>query len=89
MYNNESKNVEEIKKYAFTQNINRLNDDKEICDGLLTVDECKHAISTMKKNNKSPSCNGISIEFYQTFWPQIKDILVSALNECYVIGTRC
>ena len=89
LYNNESKNVEEIKKYVFTQNINQLsNDDKEICDGLLTVDECKHAIFTMKKN-KSPGCDGISIEFYQTFWPQIKDILVSALNECYVTGMMC
>ena len=50
LYNNESKNVEEMKKYVFTQNINQLsNDDKEICDGLPTVDECKHAIFTMKK----------------------------------------
>ena len=53
LYNNESKNVEEMKKYVFTQNINQLsNDDKETCDGLLTVDECKHAILTMKKINR-------------------------------------
>ena len=43
-------NIHEIKKYVFTQNINQLsNDDKETCDGLLTIDECKHAIFTMKK----------------------------------------
>ena len=50
LYNNESKNVKKWKSNVFTQNINQLsNDDKEICDGLLTVDECKHAIFTMKK----------------------------------------
>ena len=37
--------------------------------------------------NKSPGYDGISIEFYRTFWPKIKYILVSALNDCYVTGT--
>ena len=86
LYDNEPKNVEEMRNYVFTQNVNQLSEeDKETCDGLLTVDECKQAIFNMAKN-KSPGCDGISIEFYQTFWPKIKDILVSALNDCYVTG---
>ena len=77
----------EISSYVFTQTADQLSDEqKERCDVLLTTDECKCAIFAMKKN-KAPGCDGISIEFYQTFWPQIKEILVNALNECYVTGT--
>ena len=87
LYKKEPNDVEEMKNYVFAQSVNQLNDeDKQKCDGLLTIDECKRAIFAMKKN-KSPGSDGIAIEFYQMFWPQIKEILVNALNECYVTGT--
>ena len=87
LYKKDQINVDEMKNYVFTQNVDKLNEEeKKICDGLLTSDECKRAIFAMKKN-KAPGCDGISIEFYQTFWPQIKDLLVSALNECYITDT--
>ena len=36
--------------------------------------------------NKTPGLDGIPIEFYQTFWLEIKNILLSALNECFAFG---
>ena len=87
LYNKENNSGIDMKSYVFTQTADQLSDDqKERCEGLLTTDECKRAIFAMKKN-KAPGCDGISIEFYQTFWPQIKEILVNALNECYITGT--
>ena len=35
-----------------------------MCEGLLTEEECKHAVFAMQKN-KAPGSDGISIEFYQ------------------------
>ena len=32
-------------------------------------------------NNKSPGNNGLTKEFYQTFWQNTKDILLSSLLE--------
>ena len=52
------------------------------CEGIFTVNECKLAISNMKKN-KSPGLDGISVEFYEAFWPVIGDLLVSVFNDCY------
>ena len=50
------------------------------CEGLLTEQECYKVISEFSKN-KSPGSDGLSIEFYQFFWAEIKDLLVNSLNE--------
>ena len=52
------------------------------CEGLFTVNECKLAISKIKKN-KSPGLYGIIVEFYETFWPLIGDLLISVFNDSY------
>ena len=36
--------------------------------------------------NKTPGLDGIPIEFYQTFWLELKNILLNALNECFALG---
>ena len=38
-------------------------------------------IVTKLKNNKSPGWDGLSSEFYKTFWPDIRDILFNSLQE--------
>ena len=38
------------------------------------------------QKNKTPVSDGISVEFYQVFWPQVKTLVVEALNECYSTG---
>ena len=75
-----------MKDYVSSQTINQLtNENRQTCEGLITQDECKRAVFAMQKN-KAPGSDGISIEFYQMFWPLIKDLLLESLNECYVSG---
>ena len=32
-------------------------------------------------NNKSPSNNGLSKKFYETFWEDIKDVFIDSLKQ--------
>ena len=58
---------------------------KETCDGQLTYSECFKVLSTFE-NNKTPGNDGLSIEFYKYFWPEIGTILVDSLNYAYIHG---
>lgn len=60
-------------------------DDRLICEGNITYHECTFAVNEMK-SNKSPGLDGIIVEFYQTFWHIIGNLLVSVLNSCYKEG---
>ena len=33
--------------------------------------------------NKSPGLDGISVEFYKMFWPELGDLIVESFNEAY------
>jgi len=55
------------------------------CEGVLTKAECKSALQAMKCK-KSPGNDGLTIEFYKTFWELIGDLLVESLNMSYAIG---
>ena len=48
----------EIKKLSATE--------KAICDSPLTLFECSRALKGLR-NNKSPGCDGLSVEFYNFF----------------------
>jgi len=49
------------------------------CNGNLTDSECYTALLGMQKN-KSPGSDGLTVEFYQTFWPTLKTYLVNSIN---------
>ena len=86
LYKEEKHDTKNMSNYIGFQNINKLsNENKELCDGLITEEECKRAVFAMQKN-KTPGSDGISIEFFQVFWPQVKTLVVEALNECYSTG---
>ena len=55
------------------------------CEGLLTEDECFKALKEMK-NDKSPGSDGITVEFYKTFWDDLNQYLVDSLNFSFVNG---
>ena len=65
---------------------NRLSDtERDKCEGKLTVAECTSAIKKFKPN-KSPGSDGLSAEFYKTFWHKIDNIVVDSLNYAYKNG---
>ena len=35
------------------------------------------------KKSRAPGIDGLSVEFYQTFWDDIKNMLVEVFNESY------
>ena len=61
------------------------NEQLLLCEGPLTVAECKHALDKMA-NGKSPGIDGLSAEFYQRFWPVIGDDYVAVMNYCFTQG---
>ena len=36
------------------------------------------------KLNKGPGIDGLTVEFYRTFWPFLKHFAVKVFNNCYV-----
>lgn len=60
-------------------------DDKDDCEGEITMQECLSVVNELKKN-KSPGNDGITSEFYQRFWPCIGDCLVDSFNYAYNKG---
>ena len=61
-------------------NLPRLSEmEKLSCEDNLTLEECFEVLKYFK-NNKSPGCDGLSIEFYKTFWQEIGPKLVETLN---------
>ena len=56
-----------------------------LCDGLLTYTECYEALEKFD-NNKSPGNDGLTSEFYKTFWPTLGNLLVHYLNAAYING---
>ena len=70
----------------FFDNILKLNEENQnICEGKVTKEECFKVLEEMK-SNKAPGNDGFTVEFYQTFWPILGDILVGSMNEAYDMG---
>ena len=58
-----------------------IEDQRQTCDEEVTIEECWLVLTDFKPN-KSPGCDGLSSEFYQTFWNEIGSKLVATLNTC-------
>jgi exonuclease III len=70
----------------FKENMQKLNDENSTkCEGKITEDECRLAINEMK-NNKSPGSDGLTVEFYKQFWPELKDYYVNSINYSFEKG---
>lgn len=54
---------------------NLSNEMRDICDGELGYTECFKALSKLACN-RTPGNDGLSVEFYRVFWPEIGKILV-------------
>ena len=66
--------------------IPKLSPDREAtCEGKLTVEECFKSLQSFKQN-KSPGNDGLTVEFYKTFWGVLGNLLVESLNCAFDYG---
>lgn len=54
----------------------------------ITEEEVKVALFQMNKN-KSPGLDGLTVEFYQTFWETIGPDILEVFNYCFQSGSLC
>ena len=91
LYRNKDNNMsaywnENFQKFTQNLNIPKLSDDQQsYCEGDLTYQECLKALNSFK-NNKYPGNDGLTAEFYKTFWPILGHLLVESLNTAYRLG---
>ena len=58
------------------------NDRKVVCNNDLTDKEFFEALKRIP-NNKSPGNNGLTKEFYETFWDELKDSFINSIKLTY------
>lgn len=59
--------------------------DAEVCEGLLSLEECYAALAGMARR-KAPGSDGLPMEFYLKFWDLLGEDLVCVLNSCFRSG---
>ena len=70
----------------FLQDLPSLTEDQQnLCEGLISVDECWEAIKRMK-NDSSPGIDGLPREFYFEYFHMIGEDYVRMINNCFVKG---
>ena len=74
----ENDNLVDLNQYIDVRPLSE--EDADSCEGLLTEKECWEALKVMNIN-KSPGCDGLTVEFYRCFWEEIKELVVGSLNE--------
>jgi hypothetical protein len=60
------------------------NEQRDSCEGQLTVGECLVAVKSMA-NGKTPCSDGLPKEFYLSFWDLLKEDFVEIANYCFSI----
>ena len=64
----------------------KLSDEKKLlCEGRFTYAECFKALNEFQ-NGKSPGNDGLSAEFYKTFWPIVGHLMVDSLHSEFKHG---
>ena len=78
--------VDENHPFLQRPEIPKLTDEmKSVCEGKLSVRECFDCLQSFE-NNKSPGNDGLTVEFYRTFWNPLGNLLVDCLNYSYDFG---
>ena len=71
--------------YFLNDLVSLTKDQRDLCEGILTKNECFYALSHMK-SFKSPGIDGLPKEFYETFWDFLGDTFVKMANYCFREG---
>ena len=61
---------------------------QDSCEGVITKQELFEALKSMQ-NSKSPVNDGLSKEFYETFWEELKKPFMYAIQKSYNIKQLC
>jgi hypothetical protein len=89
LYSSNAANDGNVDTYLSSFDMNNFrtlsNIDRDMCEGLVTLQECTSALDIIKKN-KAPGLDGLSIEFYVKFWDILGPVLVSVYNESFEKG---
>ena len=79
-------NKSDILTYLDNIEIPKLSiEEKNFCDGDLTIDECYDTLKTFSAN-KTPGNDGLSVEFYKHFWCWIGKPMVQCFNTAFIKG---
>ena len=79
LYNEKKQNDSEYNFYDENKITKLSENEKLLCEGIITEKECTDAIREMK-NGKSPGSDGINVEFYKIFWNHIKKDVIESMN---------
>ena len=81
LYSSSKTDANEIKKYLQETYINKTltSDEAKLCEGYINSNECSDVIKKLKLN-KSPGLDGLTAEFYKTFWDEIGEFLIDVYN---------
>ena len=87
LYKSKNINIDSIDEYLDKLNIkSKLNEDeKHMCDEVLTEEEIFEAVKKLKEN-KSPGNDGLTPEFYKSFWHILKKLFMQMVNESSLEG---
>ena len=61
------------------------HNDAILCDGSVSKNEILHALQSMKANN-SPGNDGLTSEFYSSFFDLVADFLCNSFNKSFDLG---
>ena len=86
LYRSRNVNIDNAESSIFfnSPNLPRISHESRIiCEGTITAEECQKVLKTFP-SAKTPGNDGIPIEFYNTFWPLLSDILIDSINEAFM-----
>ena len=82
----------EIQNFLFSQVTSTLSQpESDSCECPLSLEELTEAlrISNKKNKNKTPGPDGLTTEFYSSFWDFLGPLMVDVFNECFSNGELC
>ena len=78
--NDKDINYRQAESYFLENEVPKLSHDKKMfCDQDIHENECKKALSELK-NNKTPGCDGLPVEFYKFFWNRLQTLILDSFH---------
>ena len=80
------KNANKKKDFLNFIGVRKLSEDQiKLCEEDLTKKDLYKSLKSMQ-NDKSPGNDGLTKEFYKTFWDKLKEIFINSVREAKEIG---